>query len=256
MNDEIAILNLSKRLKPEEVLTIADACARQLAEDVCPAWGVPNRPINVYSDVSQLPPETTDIIPIMDDAGDPGALGFHSMGIAPFGRVFVNPILDSGGCVLFDKFDPQRLSVASVVSHEAAIELPIDPGCDQYALDAAGNEIDLEAADPTQRSQYVKTAKMPWGNVEVSVSDFVFPDYFRVGSAGPWNYMHAVDGFAVKGPFTVFPGGYQMVNGQPVFARRGNGEAILPPAWWLAMRPPGGRSGRARRAKQFSKGTP
>lgn len=245
MNDEIAVLNLSKRLKPEEVACMVDAVSREQAEDVCPAWGVAYRPINVYSDVSQLPPGSTDIVPIMDDPGDSGALGFHSMGIAPFGRVFVNPVLDNGGCVLADSFDPQRISVASVLSHEAGIELPVDPGCDQYALDAGGNEIDLEAADPTQRSQYIKVAKMPWGDVDVAVSDFVLPSWFKVGSQGPWNFMHDRPGFGVTGPFKPYPGGYVMTNGQPVFARRGNGESIYPPAWWLAIHPPGARRRRS-----------
>jgi len=243
----IAVLNLSKRLHPNEVAAMVDACSRQQAEDVCPAWGVPYRPINVYDDVSKLPPLTTDIIPIIDEPGDPGVLGFHSMGIAPFGRVFVNPILDNGGCVLFDPGDPSRMSVASVLSHEAAIELPIDPGCDRFALDEQGNEWDLEAADMVQRTQYVRLARMPWGDVEVAVSDFVLPAFFKAGSAGPWNFLNVNGVSALPGPFTIAPGGYAMVNGQATYARRlgargeNNFASIYPPAWLMAHRPPGSR---------------
>jgi hypothetical protein len=248
MSDEIAVLNLSKRLKPEDVLAMVDACSRQQAEDVCPLWNVVYRPLNLYIDVRGLPPTTTDIIPIVDEPGDPGVLGFHSIGIAPFGRVFVNPILDNGGCVLAGE-DPQQLSVASCLSHEGAIELPVDPSCDQYAVDANGNEWDLEAGDMVQRNQYIKIAKMPWGDVRVSVSDFVLPSFFRVKGSGPFNFMNT-DAFGqeeknsvpqISTPFTVAPGGYAMKNGQAIYARRSDGTDILPPAWWLAMRPPGAR---------------
>jgi hypothetical protein len=237
--DIIAIVNLSKRLKAEDVLAMIDAVSRQQAEDVCPIWKVPHRPINLFSDVSQLPPAVTDIGVIMDEPGDPGTLGWHSQGIAPFGRVFVSPILDDGGCVLADFNDPQRLSVASVFSHEFGIELPVDPGCDQYALDGDGNEWDLEAGDPCQRNQYLKTAEMPWGPVQVAVSDFVTPLWFAPGATGRFNYLH--DEFPMDGPFKIAPGGYAMKNGDPTYARRSDGTVILPPAAYMAMRPPGAR---------------
>lgn len=238
---DICVLNLSKRLKPEEVVTMVDAVSRQQAEDVCRLWGVEYRAINVYSSVDELPPLSTDIVPIVDEPGEAGVLGFHSIGIAPFGRVFVNPVLDNGGCVLHDPNDPQRLSLASVFSHECGVELPIDPNCDQYAIDAMGNEWDLESGDPVQRNQYTKIAKMPWGDVPVSVSDFVTPDFFKVGSQGPWNFLTSMP---LPGPFTIAPGGYAMMNGQPVFARRADGTVIHPPAWYLAMKPPGARRSR------------
>lgn len=236
---QIAILNLSKRLKPEDVLAMVDAVSRQQALDVCPAWRVPHRPLNIYTDVHDMPIETTDIVPIIDEPGEPGVLGFHSRGIAPYGRVYVNPVLDNQGCVLHDPHDPQRLSLAGVLSHEAAIELPVDPDCTLYAVDDKGNEWDLEPGDMVQRNQYVTYAELPWGKVPVSVSDFVLPDFFRPGSHGPWNFMSTE--MPLEGPFTIAPGGYAMVNGQPTYARAATGKAIYPPDWFLAMRPPGAR---------------
>lgn len=246
---EIAILNLSKRLKPEEVLAMVDAVSRQAAEDVCPAWGVAHRPLNIYTDVSKLPPMTTDVVPIVDEPGDPGVLGFHSIGLAPFGRIFVNPILDNGGVALCDESDPQRISVAGCLSHECAGELPIDPGCDQYAVDAQGNEWDLEPFDMVQRNQYIRYAAMPGGRrVAVAVSDFVLPTFFKVGSTGPWNFLHQQ--FPLPGPFTIAPGGYAMKNGQAVYARRNDGASLdLPAAWLMACRPPGSRGQRRRRTR-------
>lgn len=243
MKDEICVLNLSKRLRIEDVLTMVDACSRQQAEDVCPAWSIEYRPINIYTSVDGLPPTTTDIVPIVDEPGDPGVLGLHSRGIAPFGRIFVNPILDNGGCVLYDPSSPQRLSIASVLSHELAIELPVDPNCTEYGVDGAGNEYDLEPADPVQANLYVKIAKMPWGDVPVSVSDFVLPNWFTSTSYGAWNFLSQE--FPLSGPFTVAPGGYVMKNGQAVFGRSAKGEIVYPPSWLLAMRPPGSRRRRA-----------
>ncbi len=244
MSDEICVLNLSKRLRPEDVLAMVDACSRQQAEDVCPTWSVEHRPVNIYTSIEGLPPTTTDIVPIVDEPGDPGVLGLHSRGIAPYGRVFVNPILDNGGVVLFDKNNPQRLSVASVLAHEVSIELPVDPNCTEYGVDAAGNEYDLEPADPVQTNLYVKMAKMPWGNVPVSVSDFVLPNWFQPGSHGPWNFL--ANDFPLSGPFQVAPGSYVMKNGQAIFGRTAQGVILYPPAWFLAIRPPGSRRRRVR----------
>jgi hypothetical protein len=240
-NDEIAIVSTSKRVKLEHVLAIAEACNRQAAEHVCPAWGATFRPINVYSDPTQLPVSTTDVCTLQDEPGMPGALGYHSNGLTPFAKIFANPVLDNGGVVLCDPNDLQRPSLASVFSHELPIELTVDPGCDQYAIDGQGREIDLEPADPFETNQYAMIVRMAWGEEMVALSDFALPDWFKVGAPGPYNWMSDDPKLAGLTPFAIAAGGYAMINGDAVFARRADGTAIHPPAWYLAMRPPGRR---------------
>lgn len=243
-NDEIAIVSVSKRVKLEHVMAIADACNRQAAEHVCPAWNVPYRPINVYSDPTTLPVGQTDICTLSDEPGDAGmggVLGFHSNGITPFARIFANPVLDNGGVVLCDPNDIHRPSLASVFAHELSIELTVDPGCDQFAIDEQGREVDLEPGDPFQAQQYQMVVKMPWGDELVALSDFALPAWFKVGAKGPYNWMSDNPNTAGKAPFQISPGGYAMINGDAVFARRADNTVIHPPAWWLAMRPPGAR---------------
>jgi hypothetical protein len=241
-NDEIAILSLSKKVRLDDVMAIAEACNRQAAEHVCPAWLVPYRPINVYSDPTKLPVTRTDVCTLQDEPGDagPGVLAYHSLGITPFAKIFANPVLDNGGVILCDPDDNQRPSLAAVFSHEL-IELNVDPGVDQYAIDARGREIDLEIGDPFQTQSYPMVAKMPWGDVFVALSDFALPSWFKVKGKPPYNWMSDMAGFAGTAPFQISHGGYAMVNGDPVFARREDGSEVHPPAWWLAMRPPGRR---------------
>ena len=230
-NDSIAVVCLSKRLSLEDAMTMVDACDRQAAEDFCPVWGVKHRPINLYSDIADLPPLTTDPIFILDTPGRGGVLGEHFRALTPTARIFVDPIYDDGaGVALAEPGDPDRLTVASVLSHEI-LELLADPNIDQYAMDGAGNEWDLEVCDPVQRNQVTKQAQMPWGTVDVRLSDFVLPSFFHAGAVGPWNFDPLVP---LTGPFTIAPGGYAMKNGDPIFARRADGSAIYPPRWWLA----------------------
>lgn len=250
-DDIIAVISLSKRVSHNQVMAMADAWSRQSAEDVCPAWDVPHRPINYFRDVGQLSPLTTDIVAIVDEATDESVLGWHSMGLAPYGRVCVNPILDNGGCVLFDVNDPQRTAVAGVGSHEAPIELTTDPECNFYARDADGNEWDMEHADPVQRNQYFRRVQMPWGSELVALSDFVRPAWYRPGAEPSGRYNFLSSEFPMAGPFSIAPGGYAIRNGGAVWPRRADGSKILPPAWWLAMRPPGSHRANRRRNRRI-----
>jgi hypothetical protein len=234
-------VSLSRRLSARDVILAVDACARKLRAAVCPLWGVPYRPVNVFTDIAALPPLTTDPVFLIDTPGDKSVWGSHFRTVTPVARVFVDPILDvdgGNGVVLADMFDPQRPSVASVLDHEL-IEMTVDPDLDRYALDAAGNEYPVEPADAVQRWQVMGRADAPGGGTKiVMLSDFVLPSYFTVGSPGPWNYGGTVDnsGSALTGPFTIAPGGYSVKNGDPVFGRTAAGQATFPEAWRQAAR--------------------
>ncbi len=236
----IAIVNLSKRLTRAYAYTMVDACARKMAEVVCPMWGVPYRPVNLYEEIADLPPLTTDPIFILDTPGRKGVYGEHFRALTPAGRIFLDPMLDEGGAaVLIDNDDPQRLTVASVLDHEIG-ELTIDPDMALYATDADGNEWDLEPYDMVQRRQVPQVAKIAGNEITVMLSDLARPEFFRVGSAAPWN-LDASE--PLPGPFTLGVGGYAVVNGDQVFSRNPDGTPAYPASWQLAARV-GGRSAR------------
>lgn len=232
-DDQIAVVNLSQRMRPRDLATIVDACARQLAEDVCPAWGVPYRPVNVYDSISALPPLVTDPLFILDHAADKRVYGSHFRAITPVGRIFMDPIIDEGrGSMIGSTIDPDAFAASRVISHEL-IEMTVDPDLDLFATDAAGHEWDIEPSDPVEGTQYFKVAEMPWGKIPVAVSDFVLRGYYQPGSSGPWNY---VAGRPLAGPFTLAPGRYATKDGDQIFGFRADGSPDYPPPWKLALR--------------------
>lgn len=244
---EIAVINLSRRLRAEDVMAMVDAIDRKMATVVCPLWKVPYRPVNYFDSISKMPPLTTDPVFILDTPGRRDVWGEHFRALTPAARVYCDPIFDGGdGVPLRDPDDPQRPSVAAVLDHEVG-ELTVDPDLDRYAIDAVGDEWDLEPYDMVQRYQIDATAETPAGPKLVALSDLVTPAFFRVGSEGPWNLDTTRP---LPGPFTLGVGGYAMKNGDPVYARRADGGVTYPPGWWLASHI-AGRS--ARRALNLEK---
>lgn len=236
MEDSIAVVNLSQRLRARDLATIVDACARQLVEDVVPAWaacGVKYRPVNVYETISALPPLITDPLFILDRGADKRVYGSHFRAVTPVGRIFMDTILDEGGASIIGiPEDPDAFAVSRVISHEL-VEMTVDPDLDLFATDAGGHEWDIEPCDPVQGWQYLKVAEMPWGKVPVPVSDFVRPEYYQEGSSGPWNFTTRAQ---LTGPFSIGAGGYATKDGDQVFGFRIDGTPDYPPPWKLAMR--------------------
>ena len=219
---------------------MVDACARQLRDAVCPLWGVEYRPINVYAGLDGLPPGTTDPVFLMDTPGDRSVWGSHFRTLTPVARVFVDPVLeDGGGVVLADNANLQRPTVAAVLSHEL-IEMTVDPDLDRYVLGPGGNEYPVEPADPVQRWQVMGFSDVNEARGLVMLSDFVLPAYYQEGAPGPWNFGRTAQVPTttpeLPGPFTIAPGGYSLVNGDPVYGRRRDGTTVYPDSWVQAAR--------------------
>jgi hypothetical protein len=146
---------------------------------------------------------------IVDNPGVANALGYHDVdpqGV-PYGRVFVDPVLDNGGTVLGTGGDPS-LSVSAVLSHEV-LEWWYDPTCGDWA-DRGRSSVAKELCDPVEQDYYLIDG--------VAVSNYILPAWFNsLDKVGPFDAM----GKLTK-PFSMTKGGYwiEMADGgvRQVFA--------------------------------------
>lgn len=228
---KIAIVNQSQRLAAKDVDIMVKACQDQATLHFAPAWELLPPVLKVVASMDQVPDGYIAMV-LMDAPDAPGALGYHSEASDKiYGRIFVNPVLDNGGVVLFDTSNPGNVSVSSVLSHEVC-ELICDPFID-YWVDGPvlpqGPCYALEVCDPVQGDSYT----MPVQNVDgtplamVSLSNFVLPSWFddQAPDGSKVDYMGTA-----KGPFQMTPGGYMVVRNGPGSEQQVFGET-MPPAW-------------------------
>lgn len=200
----IAFTNKTTRLRDYDVALCAWACNWQNLRDVAPAWGRLPRLTKFFPKGSIIPPTAWEIA-FFDDASQAGTLGFHSVTPAglPYGRVFVSPVLDSGGTLFVGEN-----SCSAVASHEDA-ETFCDEAINIWADGPNNQDYALEVGDPVEADSY----PMTYGNISVSVSNFVTLAWFdqTLLAGSKFDYMGLC-----TAPFEIRPNGYQIVrsNGQ------------------------------------------
>ncbi len=196
-----------------DVAIMAAAIARQVAEDLAPAWGISPVPVRCCG-LADAPADAW-IVRLVDEAGSDD-LGWHAeAGSLPFGVVGVAPILQGGGGALLGA-GPDAPSVSRVVSHEV-LELLVDPDADAWEPGPPGSRYALEVCDPVQASSYLLDG--------CEVSDFVGPAWFDCQES-------RTPGGLSLGPLELAPGGYVIASSQDgsttdVFGSR------RPPDWRL-----------------------
>ncbi len=203
---QIAVLNQSKKVTDAQAMLMTQACAQQLLFHIAPAWNRIAVTVGFYTDPKLVPSDASPIL-ILDAPDDPGALGYHTEDKdVVYGRIFVNPVLESGGTILYDAANSQNVSVASVLSHEIA-ELFLDPYVNLWAdgpLLPDGDEYSFESADPVESDSYEIDVPSSDGITKVSVSNFIMPSWFdNQNTTGPFDYLNKL-----SAPFTMTPGGY------------------------------------------------
>lgn len=223
---KIALVSVSNRLTGEELEAMSNAIKIQLSRDICPAHGLAV-PGWVFYDKMKDVKEDESAIVIGDRADVEGALGYHAEDLKamPYGKVFVDLILDNGGSSIGDPNRPERSSISATLSHEVA-ELLFDPWCNGWSQGPVlpqGSLYGQELGDPVQDGQYFigDVAASPIG-----VSNFVYPQWFNIGQT---TKSPVYDKMCVlHAPFTRTPGGYFIVsNGRKETALMG--EAM--PEW-------------------------
>lgn len=197
----IAIVDRTTRVSNRELRVMIAACRQQLERHVMPAWGGQRCPVTLYPSAKHVPRCSVGIM-IRDDydqAADreDGLLGYHAenkRGVR-WGRVFVAPVLDSGGTVL-----GQGNSVSVTLSHEI-IEAYVDPDVNLWAEGAHRTYWSYEACDPVEETSYTLRVD---GHA-VGVSNFVYPAWFDVEHLPHehFDYLRLL-----RKPFEVLAGGY------------------------------------------------
>jgi hypothetical protein len=193
----LKIMNRSTRprhIVEPAVASISDAVAIQLRH-VAAAWGQV-----VWQIVDDANAAGFEISLFDDDEELQDAYGWHTVTDAgtPYARVFLNSILDNGGRWLHSS-----LSVSATVSHEVC-ELIGDPAANQWAQSGRGGFYAMELCDPVESDTYEVRLR---NGARVSVSDFVYPDWFNPFAPAGSRFDHMR---ILTKPFEIAPDGYSM----------------------------------------------
>ena len=185
----VAALNRSTLVAADEARRVTDALRKQLHTDYAAGWEMG---AEVGLDVvDEAPAEAWQLV-LLDDSDQADALGYHDLTKSgrPLGKVFVRSVQQSGGA----------WSVAA--SHEL-LEMMADPDINLAAEGFAPGDpkrvafYGYENCDPVQGDTYAIDG--------VSVSDFVYPEFFELNPARGAMYDHLR---LVTAPFTLRPNGY------------------------------------------------
>jgi hypothetical protein len=190
----IAVINRSRQLADGEVALWLEAYREQIRR-VPAAWGLAPPRLALYpSGHAEEPDPAVAAIYIVETAGDPSALGYHTAaGRSRFGYVDMTLSVEQ--------------DVPSVVFGHELYELFVDADCARWAGPFAdGTHVPIEVCDPVQRDSYAVEAEFMGRRGRVAIADFVLPAWFDEHAAGPYAY-HA----PVMGPLQDNLGGYHIV---------------------------------------------
>lgn len=201
---------------------IATAIYLQIGHHAAPAWQF--RPWHVIA--SATPPTGCYPLYLFETPDVADALGYHDEDPHGnvYGRVFTDPIFSNGGTWL-----DGALSVAAVCSHEA-LEIFGDQDCNLWVADGMGRLVARELCDPVEADSYViKTPVVSGGTkVPVSVSNFVFPEWFdwQAPIGARFDYMRTLGA-----AFTMSKGGYLIYEKDPNNALQEFNDEHAQPSW-------------------------
>lgn len=225
----IALLTESKHVSNDQLQAIAAAITEHQTLHMLPMWDRVG--VQILPCFSKNYPSGSHPLVFIDNPDVAGALGYHDVDPAgnPYGRCFVEPVLDNGGLVL--DVGKAGVSLSTLAGHEAD-ELAIDEYCGLTAVGPDGQSAyPVEACDGVQSDFYYVSAL----GHRIAMTNALGPNWFGVGAPGPYDVMRKC-----KAPFAIRPGGYSVVytqsGGQQVFGRDEAGNEVRPPAWLLDVK--------------------
>lgn len=191
----VVVQNYSKHVQDSDVTLMAAAWTSQIRNHVAPFWGRSSVTVVAMPKDATLPDGARQLA-IVDTPDVANALGYHDVDKhgRPYGRVFVEPILDNGGTVMTG-----GNSVPVTGSHEV-LEMFGDWWANYWADAPNGNSYALELCDAVESDFYtVKVKGHP-----IPVSNFVLPAFFeKVPETEEFDRLGKL-----KAPFTYDEGGY------------------------------------------------
>jgi len=228
--NQIALLCQTEEVDDTTCSLIARACNAQ-AWHLAADWGIVPWQVVYYQNHALVPPDA-DRLWILSEPNIANALGYHDKDPYghPYGRVFWHPIRDRGGYLLHG-----NRSLAVTCSHEST-EMQVDAPATYWSEMPDGSLVALEVADPVEDDAY--DVKLTTGET-VSVSNYVTPNWFCLGSVPPYDHMGLC-----KKPFDVLSGGYLILMAGGVVTQK-FGDAY--PEWRRAL-----KTGRSRTARRIA----
>jgi len=189
----IVAINRSSTLDDGQAALWVEAYREQIRR-VADAWGLapPGVALHEKRHTEEPDPDIAAIY-IVDTAGDPDALGYHTAaGRSRFGYV--------------DMTLSRVVDIPSVVFGHELYEMFVDADCDRWVGPYTdGTHVAIEVCDPVQRDYYTVSADFMGAKGRVEIADFVLPAWFDERAIGPYAYSSPV-----MGPLTDNLGGYHV----------------------------------------------
>ena len=194
----IAVINMSAKVSDAQVKTMVQALNTILPQ-FCTSWAL--RPTSCTAFSKNQNPSILYKIYISDVPDVANAFGYHDDKAAiPYGKVFVNPILQSRGGGIFTGTLPNATTVSQVLAHEV-LELIVNGNANTWWLNPTSTGFyAAEVCDPVQGN----AIKVTVNNQQVWLTDYILPKWTDVAhKTGPYNYLNTL-----KAPLTADKGGY------------------------------------------------
>ena len=231
MIKRFAIINKSTVVNNTDATNMAAACNLQIANHMAPAYNRLPIPVTFYTAENLVPAGSAKIY-IFDNTDQAGALGYHdeTMGGQVYGEIFAKTIIGYGLPIMYDPKHKGEITVSSVLSHEVCetfADMYVDLWADGTPI-SQGSEYAYESCDPVESNIYqisvTYSQNSQLANIfslfnhgavknttlvaTVSVSNFVYPEYFDTASptGTKLDYLGLV-----HTPFTMTSGGYLIV---------------------------------------------
>jgi hypothetical protein len=196
----IYIQNNSAKVTDEQITNMISGLDI-LVPIFCNDWGLKTIQILTLPKTENV---TSQVCIYIQDAPDvSGLIGYHSQKAGnPYGKVFVNPILNNGGAILYNNDTPNGVTVAQCLSHEI-FEMIIDPYCiSWWAMPNGKTLVAGEVSDPVQGN----IVKLDIGSTTIGFSDWVLPKWTDTqAKVGPFNYLNTL-----TAPYTMSKNGYMI----------------------------------------------
>lgn len=179
-NVQIVVIRQTSHVTDADVKRTITAVQKQLDHDFTPVWGI-RATLKIATTVSDAMGDNTYLILIQDTDYRPAPMlgigGFHDNNLFPFAIIYADP--------------KGNEDWSSTFSHEV-LEMLVDPDADKMvAYHDKGKVlyVDFEICDPVETYGYRIDG--------VIVADFVYPQWFREGSEGPYDFLQQI-----HSPFT------------------------------------------------------
>lgn len=157
-------------------------------------YKLPTPGVTVVTPDTHLPAGDAVAIDFVDNDGLPGGVAHHGW----------NPGASFAWCLVGCK---ETRSWTTAASHEA-LEYLVNMRLDRWVAESDEELVywAKEIADPVEEDEYTTIVTRFGERRTVTLSNYVYPDFWVPGSAGPWDHMRRL-----KGPFSLSAGGYAIV---------------------------------------------